>query len=158
MEIQDMLDSLKAQAEEKLKMLHLPIPNKPDNLENIQLPPELATVQDDVLDGLFDKFALVCQYVHYCEELTQAQLEMAQYNYDLEWNIKLSGATERRRDLMTARIITDDENLKRWLEVISTLKVQVRLISGLSKGYSTAIKRIQSEKIDRASRRKHGIL
>lgn len=156
--VNDILDSLRVKAEENMKRLQLPIPRKPDQLDTMELPPELATVSDNDLDNLYDKFTAAMQYIHYAEELCSAELEMAQHNYDLELNIRLSQTTEARKDLMMAKISADDNSLQLWSNVISTLKIQVKLTKGISKGYKSAVRRIQSEKIERSSLRKHGMM
>ena len=154
-DIDQLLIDLEQQAKDKIK--GLPIPKKPEGLEDIKLPSELATLDDNKVDELFDKFTMVVQYMHFCEELFESELEIAQYKRQLELDIKLSVATEERKDIMMAKI-ANDINLKRWEEVINTLKIKCRLAKGLLKGYNTAIKRIQSETISRASLRRHGIL
>jgi hypothetical protein len=154
-DIEQLLTDLEQQAKEKIK--GLPMPKKPAELDDIVLPSELATLDDNKVDDLFNQFTAVVQYMHFCEELFESELEIAQYKKQLEMDIKISQATEERKDIMMAKI-ANDENLKRWDEVISTLKIKCRLSKGLLRGYKVAIKRIQSETISRASLRRHGIL
>lgn len=153
-DIEGLIAELEASAKDKIK--GLPIPKKPDGLEDIVLPSELATLDDNKVDDLFNQFTSAVQYMHFCEELFESELEIATYKKQLELDIKLSTATEERKDIMMAKI-ANDENLKRWDEVINTLKIKCRLAKGLLRGYKTAIKRIQSETISRASLRRHGI-
>jgi len=153
-EIEKLLEELEQQAKDKIK--GLPIPKQPEGLDKIVLPSELSTLDDNAVDDLFNQFTVVVQYMHFCEELFESELEIAEYKKQLEIDIKVSVAPEERKDIMMAKI-AGDENLKRWEEVISTLKIKCRLAKGLLRGYKTAIKRIQSETISRASLRRHGV-
>jgi len=152
-----MIEELKLEAEDKIKHMGLPILHQP-KLDDLLFPDELATETDELIDGLYDKFTLALQWSHYCEELIGAELDIATYKQELNMNLKMAQSVEKRKDLMVAKIVTDDKPTRDWNDIMKTLKVQGKLIKGLSKGYQSVVRRIQSEKIDRASRRKFGIL
>jgi len=155
-ELQKQLLENKKNIEEKISNLGFPIPNKAD-LKELCLPDNLSIITDLDLDGYYDKFTKILQFSHYYESELELQIDMIIYNRDLLLDITLTKiGSWGKKNLLKAEAIKTEPKIKEWEQMLMNVKSTHILLKGLIKGYKNALKRIESEKIERASKRKYG--